>query len=296
MKNLKHFKNKNKTDIIIQIVLFVIIGIWLGFTLLTTIWPQSIEYLETQGMKSESMNLKELGDNLLAGQNFKLAAGQYIEAVRLDPKNNAALTNLAICYTQLELYEKAIVSLQGLLKNKPKQTYIVYYNLGEVYFKQGNLDNAQLYFKKSTESNPFPMDAFLYLARTHKEKREWGNALKTFRTCLKYIPDMESTYLGTIKELQMEFSGNMEDSLNVSQILNEYKGKDELFDRFDSSVFDYQKDNKKRLSNIYNDIGFVYAQLGEKQKAIENINYALKLDPSSITANNNLKFFKSQEN
>ncbi len=105
---------------------------------------------------------------------------------------------------------------------------------------------------------------------------------------------MESTYLGTLKELQYKFTGNQEDSLKVSDILNEYQGKDELLNRFDPSVFDYKKDNKKNLSNIYIDIGFSYSQLGDNTKAIENINYALKLNPSSISAKKFLKLLKSQ--
>ena len=40
----------------------------------------------------------------------------------------------------------------------------------------------------------------------------------------------------------------------------------------------------------------IYGNLRSTVVSIENIKYALKLDPLSITAKNNLKFFKSQEN
>ncbi|MBL7103747.1 MAG: tetratricopeptide repeat protein [Bacteroidales bacterium] len=294
MRYFKHHNSKNKTDNIIQIALFVIIGLWLGFTLLTTFYPNSIGYLETQGKKAEALSLIGYGNKFLLERNFKLAAGQYIEAIRIDQENNAALVNLSLCYTHMGLYNKAIIGLQEVLKNKPNQKYEIYYNLGEIFFKKEIYDKSGMYFQKSAESDPFPLDAYIYLARTYKKQKKWKEALNTFQICLQYIPDMESTYLGTLKELQYKFTGNQEDSLKVSDILNEYQGKDELLNRFDPSVFDYKKDNKKNLSNIYIDIGFSYSQLGDNTKAIENINYALKLNPSSISAKKFLKLLKSQ--
>lgn len=285
--------HKDRADRWVQIFIFVIIGLWLGFTTFTTLFPHAIKKVEQQGRKAEAVTLKDYGDVLISNGQYKLAAGQYLEAYKLDPESVDALTNLAVCYSMLGLFDKAVISLQEALKKNPQRRYLVLYNLGEVCFSKGDFSMAIQYFNEALKTHPFPMNTYIFLGRSYKELKRWPEALSYFNQCLDQIPTMETYYLATLKEKLFDFTGMPSDSLKVIEIIENYD-IDELMMKYDAGSFNYQKDHYKKVSNIYNDIGFIYANMGENELAISSFSRALQINPSSKNAANNLKILKGQ--
>ncbi len=171
---VKSKQHNSTTDRVIQAIIFLIVGLWFSFTLLTTLFPQSIGYAEKQGKRAEAQSLRDYGNQFLSTRILKMAAGQYIEAIRLDPENNSAISNLASCYTQLQLFDKAIVTLNSLLKNNPERIHIPYYNLAQIYFRKTDLKKALHYFSLSNSTDPFPLKSELAMARIYIKTRKMG--------------------------------------------------------------------------------------------------------------------------
>ena len=281
-----------KSDRIIVYSIYAIIILWLSLLMITTLFPGITGEATFEGKKAEAITLKDYGDHFLTAGDYKMAAGQYLKAVQLSPDNNAAWSNLAICYSNLGLYEKAITCLKNALNNKVTRKYIIYYNLGDLYFKKHEYLSSIKWFEKAVETHPFPMEIYVYLGRVYKEQKDWGKAMDAYTTSLALIPDVSTYYTGTLKEYTFEFTGNKKDSLNIIRLLESFYNDEKILSCFDLTAFDFKNENKKLLSDIYNDIGFIYANVGDQKKAIETISLALEYDPASSIAMNNLKILK----
>ncbi len=75
------------------------------------------------------------------------------EAISIDPKNDFYLFELASLYIQLEQYDNAVQELNKAIVLRPQHANY-YYNLGFVYKKQGNLEQAKEAYMKALQYLP----------------------------------------------------------------------------------------------------------------------------------------------
>lgn len=108
----------------------------------------------------------------------------YEQALRHNPKNSTALSNLGLVYKANGDLQRAEAYLQRAIEAKPKNGF-AYNNLGTVYLDQGKLDQALKFLKRATELNPGIDVAFANLARCHAKLGDFAAAQSAFREASK---------------------------------------------------------------------------------------------------------------
>ena len=62
-------------------------------------------------------------------------------------------------------------------------------NLGDIYLTLGQLDSAEIYFKKAISCDPRKPDYHYLLGFLYSKREKWKNAAKEFQTSIKVEPD-----------------------------------------------------------------------------------------------------------
>jgi tetratricopeptide (TPR) repeat protein len=95
---------------------------------------------------------KKIGLKLLESSNYSKAIDAFQKALEFDPNDPEANNYLGKVYFLTFDDTKAKMFLQIALSQK-KDYADAYYNLGDVYFREGNLDRAMLNFKTAIQIN-----------------------------------------------------------------------------------------------------------------------------------------------
>ena len=101
-----------------------------------------------------------------------------------------ALYNSGWAYYNLQNYNMALSRYQQALRQDPMAILQpqIEKNIGLIYVKQMNLNQAVEYFKKSVALDPSLIDAHFFLAETYLKIRDNVNAKKSFQQVIKLSP------------------------------------------------------------------------------------------------------------
>jgi type IV pilus biogenesis/stability protein PilW len=131
-----------------------------------------------------------LGMAHLQDNNPQAALVEFREALKED--KNAAKVNFAMghSYFLLDDEQNAEKSMQKVLKVEPDNGEAINY-LGNIYEKEGRLDDAVTQFKKAAASTTYMTPHFAYrnLGRVYREKKEDALAEEALKTAVKRVPE-----------------------------------------------------------------------------------------------------------
>ena len=128
----------------------------------------------------------ELGQSTTVwGMNAE-AEQSYLKAVGLDPQNSDFHARLCVNYGEWGNYDKAVECYQALVKKEPHHVY--YMTLGDMYQKQGKLDEAIAAYRKSLEKKTTFVQSLYQLAFVYMTKGEPQNAIEPLRKMLEVEP------------------------------------------------------------------------------------------------------------
>lgn len=97
--------------------------------------------------------LKELGNQAFANQDFETAVEKYSQAIVKDPKNHVFYSNRSASYAGLQDYDKAEADAKECIRLDP--TFLKgYYRLSTALMKQGHLESATHTIKQGLAINP----------------------------------------------------------------------------------------------------------------------------------------------
>ena len=114
-----------------------------------------------------------------------LAEGAFRESIRLNPKGLEAKVNLALlCLNQGRLNE-AVRWAQEIDPKDVRDPY-VFFNLGVIYAKQGNLDKARESYQFALNQKPDYAEACFNLGLVYLRTRDFSNARSCFDSFLKH--------------------------------------------------------------------------------------------------------------
>ena len=124
--------------------------------------------------------------------NWKGAVDAYRKALDLDPTLVGAHLQIAILLltnsTEADAWREALGELQEELKLDPRSAQAEY-EVGEVYRKHGQLDDAVAAFRKALEFNPSATPVRLSLAKALLAQGEKQEALEALQPAEKTDPD-----------------------------------------------------------------------------------------------------------
>lgn len=279
--------NKNRLaaeDKFLRNALFSIWGILVIFGVITLIQPKWLKEISSPGIKSEAMDLKYYGDTYLREGNFKSAIRLYTKAVNLQPDLYGALGNLGIAHREVGNYQKSRKIFNFLLEKDTEHIHTNYYNLAELYKKQGQIEEAISYYIKAAEFNPYPIYSYQFLADLYMKLGRWNDAIETFNKALDNRLTLENSYSGLLKIV-----GKQKGKLEIQNAVKKWQKLPLEAGIYDDSIFKKMLNEDKEIAKIHNFIAVANNKLGNKQQAIIHWEMALKIWPKFNEAKQNLK-------
>ncbi|GHV71732.1 hypothetical protein AGMMS49928_24940 [Spirochaetia bacterium] len=132
--------------------------------------------------------------NFVRGEEFFLQnkprdALTFLEAAVIeDPAKVEAFFYLGMAYQQLNRADEAIAVYRRILPRAGEETARIAYNLGNIYFEQGNAEFARQYYTQSIEADPSYASAYLNRANTLVKAGILGEAIPDYESYLSLEP------------------------------------------------------------------------------------------------------------
>ena len=179
-------------------------------------------------LKAVKLSPNDTKANLTAGrifmqkQEFETALPYIQKAVELEPSNTQSIRNLAQIYYDLALLDSSRYTER---LEKSIQTYEVaidkemdrevkadlYFNLGILYTKADNLEEAEYNFMNALDENPDDIEAVMGMAQVFENAEKWRKAEKFYRELIAVDPDNPVHYRGMSRVLLQQ--GEPDESL-----------------------------------------------------------------------------------
>lgn len=200
--------------------------------------------------------------------------------------------HLRLALQAMEYYDKGMpdTALHLLREAQELDPYSseVHYYLGKIHRLQGNLDSAELEYKKTLELKPEHVNAGLDLAVTYMYQQRWDKALSQYKKVLKFRKkDPEVYYNMGVIHLHQNRSGEaleyFRKAIDISDnfllarcglavALSRTGRKDEAAEELENLI-----QSKPDIAEAYFQLGYLYRDRGEIGKAITSWEQFLRL-------------------
>ena len=170
-------------------------------------------------LKAVKLSPNNAGANLTAGQifmkkqEFETALPYMKKAVELEPSNTKSIRNLAQIYYDMGQLEKSIQTYEVAIDKETDREVKadLYFNLGILYNKVGNLEEAEYHFTNALDENPDDVEAVMGMAQVFENAEKWRKAEKFYRELIAIDPENPDHYRGMSRVLLQQ--GEPDESL-----------------------------------------------------------------------------------
>ncbi len=135
----------------------------------------------------------DLGACLLKGGNVAAAEPHFAEAVRIRPKYQDALVNLALCRYAQGRVPEAIGYFERALDILP--TPACHFDVANVLKEQGRLKEAEAHYQAALRLRPYFVEAWLNLGAVKGQQGDVEAAAQAYGTAVQLRPDYASAHL-----------------------------------------------------------------------------------------------------
>ena len=170
-------------------------------------------------LKAAALSPNDANVNLTAGQifmqkqDFEVALPYLKKAVELEPSNTRSIRNLAQIYYDMGQLEKSIQTYEVAIDKETDREVKadLYFNLGILYNKVGNLEEAEYHFTNALDENPDDVEAVMGMAQVFENAEKWRKAEKFYRELIAIDPENPDHYRGMSRVLLQQ--GEPDESL-----------------------------------------------------------------------------------
>lgn len=201
---------------------------------------------------------------------WKNGIALFEHAVSVTQNNYLAEINLGTAYGSKD-FEKALFHYNATLKIKPRYVKALY-NLGVIYEKKGQTNEAISYYLKVLQINPHYFGALNNLGLIFINQGDYDKAIHYFKTVLKTDPK------------------NTGARMDISNVLFLQGKPDEAISQYREIL---QTDTKN--ADIYYNLAYVLSTLGRLDEAVSLYRETLKIDPKYLKAHYNLGNIKLKQ-
>ena len=145
------------------------------------------------------------------------AVYHFKEVIRLDPARPGAYINLGAVYNRLEQYDNALLALRRGIKLDPNRAE-GYYNIGLVYRQLEELDLAVEAYDEAVRLNPRMYDAHFNLGNIYFECGHLPEAIVHYQLALEIRPDWEKA-LKALHTAQSQQGDDPDSDLDPTQTI-----------------------------------------------------------------------------
>ena len=153
------------------------------------------------------------GQIFMQKQDFEAALPYVKKAVELEPSNTKSIRNLAQIYYDTGQLEESIQTYEiAIDKETDREVKAdLYFNLGILYNRVGNLEEAEYNFINALDENPDDIEAVMGMAQVFESAEKWRKAEKFYRELIAIDPDNPDHYRGMSRVLLQQ--GEPDESL-----------------------------------------------------------------------------------
>ncbi len=138
------------------------------------------------GLSAESARSR--GERLFLEDDPAGARGYLEQAVEENPQDFRLYMYLAVVLEQLADYDTAIDVLLDAAELPEAELGVVYFNLANNHFRNGDTERAEEYYTKSVEEDPRLADAYLNRANLRVRGSKYDGAISDYRDYLRLEP------------------------------------------------------------------------------------------------------------
>ncbi|MDD5530417.1 MAG: tetratricopeptide repeat protein [bacterium] len=235
---------------------------------LNSIISESLKLLKSNSRNPDVHTI--LGNVYLRKGLLDEAIKEYLTTLNLNPDNKIEIhTKLGNAYEAKGFLDNAMSEYKEVLRLAPDSVNI-HNNIGNIYGKKGMLDEALKEYKEIIRLKPDYPDAYNNLGNAYYVKGLFEEAAKEYRDALKMKPDYAEAH-SNLGAVYLAKDSLNKDSLDVA--INEFSIAIKL---------------KPGYLDAHNNLAYAYEKKGLSSKAIEKYKEALRINPNSETARQNL--------
>lgn len=169
---------------------------------------------------------KEKGD-------YKSAIEKINMAISISPKNMHYYSNLAICYKDLKLFDKALECYEKIIEiNKgnsiPEYSALIYSEMAEIFLELGHIQKAEEYYKKAINIDSKFYSYFLSSFLEHNQAEKVINMVKSAKLS---IEEKEKAFEELIYTIDYRYNGiDKNEFLNLAYLnaIKEYPNNNQF--------------------------------------------------------------------
>ncbi|MCF7920222.1 MAG: tetratricopeptide repeat protein [Candidatus Cloacimonetes bacterium] len=268
-----------------------LILVWSGlvvFGILTLIQPAWLQAISEPGRESEALDLKVQGDDFLKDNRFPEAIRKYELALETYPDLQTAMGNLAIAYARMGKLAMAEQTISELVKAIPERAWIGYLNLGDIYRERKDFKKARQHYLEAAACDQFPGNSYMFAGYCSMQLGETEQALEYYSQAIKAKTDFELLFRSSLKRDHYNYNNqeNIANDIEEFLLLGNYG---HLLEKYDEMSFHQITTRSPEIAKIYNDVGIIYYNNGNREQAAKYFQQAITIDPSFTKARQNLK-------
>jgi tetratricopeptide (TPR) repeat protein len=229
------------------------------------------------------------GNEMVEARNYEKAIEYYNAALTLDSCFAEASNNLGTLYYNERDYGRAIDYYSGAIRCKPQYPDALM-NRANTYYQTHNLQLALDDLERVEKLQPDSIDVHLLKGLVNSKLRNYAAAKQAFRRCVRLDPgNVEwQIHLGTVYYYEKSIDSarvllervntsktDEPDSYNTLALVEaDAKNFNKAFDYINKALSFHERD-----PYYLNNRGFLYLMINEPQKALEDINESISLEP-----------------
>lgn len=285
-------------------------------------------YLDLLGRSNVYKNkiLFLLGTAFYQSKNFNESIKYFKKLLEIEPNNFHAYSNMALSQKELNQIDQAIISFKNSIRINPDFSHS-YNNLGNLYLDKNDYKNSLFNFNLAIKKEKVP-EFFFNRARVYEKLKYFNEALNDIQSYLVKFPNSTKAIIFKINQLlnlnkfkdclltlEQLSKINVDEDILQELYIKYYLASEELEEieeciinlkndvtrNFYYSSFFFKKNNieaainklkeipvSKHNSNILNNFGLFYRELGNEKKSFEYFSKAKEHNPDNNYAKLNI--------
>ena len=263
---VKYMNDKNKQILVVFFLLITLVFGYLTFVR-NTEWKNNETLYMTADGKDGSVLLVNAGNMYANKKNYNEAEKRYRRAIEI--RDNSVLAH---------------------------------HNLGLIFLLKGNLDSAEIKFKKGISIDSLAPDGYFQMSNIYQQKGMIPEAISALEKLQKIVPNYRESksILDMLKSNPGGVQNNIPDAVNNQQAILEKRSfqyyQEGKFEEAIKDLNDAIKLNPGAQSGYLNNIAMCYIGLNKDDKAKEYFNKSIENDSKNINAYGGLAELFLKEN